>query len=251
MFLAMALFSAARADASPLDDARRSYEQAMSVTEASARRAAFARAEAALAQAVVADPDRPELLTDWGNAALGAGNLGTATLAYRRALAIDSGNARATRNLAWLRSRQPDILRPRAGGAADALFFFNEWPRGRRLLAGAIAFAVAMLLLVPWGAWTQQRRRGLRVIALVPGAMWIALTASIVFEDRRLNDAVIVDATVLRAADSAGAPAALAQPLGTGTEVTVLERRNDWTRVRIASGTAGWVPSGTLLRIAS
>lgn len=248
--LICALGSAGRADAALLDDARRSYEQAMVVTEASARRTAFARAEAALAQAVLADPDRPELLTDWGNAALGAGNLGTATLAYRRALAIDRGNARAERNLAWLRSRQPDILRPRAGGAADALFFFNDWPRGRRLLVGALAFAAAVLLLVPWGSWTQQRRRGLRVIALVPAAMWIALTASVAFEDRRLDDAVVIDATVLRAADSAGAPAALGQPLATGTEVTVLERRDGWTRVRIANGTAGWVPSGTVQRIA-
>lgn len=149
-----------------------------------------------------------------------------------------------------MRSRQPDILRPRAGGAADALLFFNDWPRGRRLVAGGIAFAAAILLLVPWGAWTHQRRRGLRVIALVPAAMWIALTASVALEDRRLDDAVVMDATVLRAADSAGAPAALVQPLPTGAEVTVLERRDAWTRVRIASGTAGWVPSGTVQRIA-
>lgn len=246
----VALVAPARTTAAPIDDARRNYEQAMAITEASARKAAFARAQAGLAQAALADSDRPELLTDWGNAALGAGDLGTATLAYRRALAIDSSNARAGRNLAWLRSRQPDILRPRAGGAADALLFFNDWPRGRRLVAGGIAFAAAILLLVPWGAWTHQRRRGLRVIALVPAAMWIALTASVALEDRRLDDAVVMDATVLRAADSAGAPAALVQPLPTGAEVTVLERRDAWTRVRIASGTAGWVPSGTVQRIA-
>lgn len=233
-----------------LDDARRSYERAMAITQASARKAAFLRAEAALADAVRSNPDRPELLADWGNAALAAGDVGNATLAYRRSLAIDSGNARARRNLAWLRSRQPDVLRPGTSGAADALLFFNDWPRGRRLLGGAVAFAIVVLLLAPWGSWTYRRRRGLRVIALVPAAVWVALTASALLEDRRPDDAVVMDATVLRAADSAGAPAALAQTLPTGTEVMVLERRDAWTRVRIANGTAGWVPSGTVQRIA-
>jgi len=34
-----------------------------------------------------------------------------------------------------------------------------------------------------------------------------------------------------------------------GHQVTVLERRDAWTRVRIASGAAGWVPSGTIQHI--
>src|SRR6185503_20372628 len=108
---------------------RMHYEQAMSVTEPTARKAAFARAPVALGEAARAHPDRPELLADWGNAALGAGDVATATLAYRRALAIDGGNLRARHNLAWLRSRQPDAFRPAAAGAADALLFFHTWPR--------------------------------------------------------------------------------------------------------------------------
>jgi hypothetical protein len=33
-------------------------------------------------------------------------------------------------------------------------------------------------------------------------------------------------------------------------EVTVLERRAAWTRVRLAGGMAGWVPTGAVERIA-
>lgn len=242
----VALMGASRVEASTLETARRTYEQAMAVPQATARKSAFARAQAALGEVARTTPDRPELLADWGNAALGAGDLGTATLAYRRALALDSGNLRARRNLAWLRSRQPEVLRPNTGGAADALFFFNDWPRGTRLIAGAAAFAICVLLLVPW---TPRRRRGLLVLALLPAAAWIALTASVLLEDPRSNDAVVMDPTTLRAADSPGAPAALAQPLVVGAEVTILEHRDTWTRVRIANGTAGWVPSGTVRRI--
>jgi hypothetical protein len=234
--------------ASALDDGRAAYQEAMQLTtNATARKAAFARAAKAFGEAVHAIPDHPEFLTDWGNAALGAGDVATATLAYRRALAIDGGNPRARHNLAWLRGRQPDMFRPAAGGATDTLLFFHAWPRARKLIVGSAAFAVAILLLVPWSG---RRRRGFSGLALVPLAVWLAMLASVVFEDRRPDDAVVMDAVVLRAADSAGAPAALSQPLPRGVEVTLLERRDAWTKIRLAAGTAGWVPAGAVERIA-
>jgi hypothetical protein len=214
---------------------------------ATARKAAFARAATAFGEAVRATPDRPELLADWGNAALGAGDIATATLAYRRALAIDGGNPRARHNLAWLRGRQPEAFRPAAGGATDTLLFFHPWPRARKLIVGSFAFAIAMLLLVPWSG---RRRRGFAGLALLPLAVWLAMLASVVFEDRHPDDAVVMDDVVLRAADSAGAPAALSQPLPRGIEVTVIERRDAWTKVRLAGGMAGWVPAGAVERIA-
>jgi hypothetical protein len=230
-----------------LDTGRTAYQEAMSTADATARKAAFARAATALGDAAQSMPDRPELLTDWGNAALAAGDVGTATLAYRRALALDAGNPRAQRNLAWARSRQSDALRPVADdSAANALFFFHQWPQSRRLVVGGVAFAFAILLLVPW---TGRRRRGLTGVAVLPAAIWLAMLVSVLAEDRRMDDAVVMDSVVLRAADSAGAPAALSQPLPRGTEVTLVERRDSWAKVRLASGTAGWVPDGAVARI--
>jgi len=231
-----------------LDDGRAAYQEAMQLTgNATARKAAFMRAEAGFGEAVRAMPDRPELLTDWGNAALGAGDVATATLAYRRALALDGGNPRARHNLAWLRGHTADTFRPPSGGATDTLLFFHAWPRARKLLVGSAAFAIAILLLVPWSG---RRRRGFAGLALLPLAVWVAMIASVVFEDHHPDDAVVMDDVVLRAADSAGAPAALSQPLPRGAEVTVLERRDAWTKVRLTGGTAGWVPAGAVERIA-
>jgi hypothetical protein len=219
----------------------------MTVTDPTGRKAAFARAAVALGEATRAHPDRPELLADWGNAALGAGDVATATLAYRRALAIDGGNARARRNLAWLRGRQGELFRPATTeGATEALLFFHAWPRARRLLVGAAAFAAAVLLIVPWSG---RRRRGLTAAAVLPLAVWIAMLASVLLEDRHEDDAVVMDAVVMRAADSAGAPAALTQPVPRGAEVSILEQRGDWARIRIASGTEGWIPSGAALAV--
>ena len=238
--------SAASADAA-LSDGRAAYQEAMGTSDASVRKAAFARAASALSEAARAYPDRPELLTDWGNAALGAGDIGTATLAYRRALAIDGSTPRALRNLAWLRSRQADALRPGGGTATDALLFFHHWPWTRRVLVGSIAFAACLLLLVPWGG---RRRRGLAGLAALPAVIWLAMLASIVLEDRRTSDAIVMDAVILRAADSMGAPAAYSTQLPRGTEVTLVERRDTWARIKIANGTAGWVPEGAVERVA-
>ena len=238
-----------RTTASPgaLDDGRAAYQEAMALDgNASARKAAFARAAVALGEAARAHPDRPELLTDWGNAALAGGDIATATLAYRRALAIDASTARARHNLAWLRNRQGEAFRPSTGGAADTLFFFHAWPRTRKLLVGAAAFAAAILLFVPWGG---RRRRGLVGLSVIPLAVWLAMSASALVEDDHANDAIVMDDVVLRAADSMGAPPALATPLPRGVEITLLERRDAWIRVRIANGTSGWVPSGAIEKI--
>jgi len=247
--------SATRASAAPpppapagsaLETGREAYQQALGVTDASARKAAFTRAAVALGEAAQITPDRPELLADWGNAALGAGDVGSATLAYRRALALDPGNARAKQNLGWLRNRETPTLRPASGGAADTLFFFRDWSRGRRLVVGGFAFAIAVLLVVPWSG---RRRRGLGLLAILPAIVWLAMVLSVVLEDRHTDDAVVMDAVVLRAADSAGAPAALGTPLPRGTEVTIVETRDTWAKLRIANGTLGWVPAGAIQRI--
>ncbi len=237
------------ARAASLDDGRAAYQEAMELTtNATARKAAFARAEIALGEAAHRTPDRPELLADWGNAALGAGDVATAVLAYRRALALDAANLRARQNLAWLRGRQPAVFHPVIrSGATDTLLFFHHWPGARKMIVGAAAFAVAILMLVPW---TGRRRRALTGLSVIPFAVWIAMIASVVLEDRHADDAVVMDDVVMRAADSAGAPAALSQPLPRGTEVTLLERRDAWTRIRVANGTSGWVPGGAVERIA-
>ena len=243
---------AAGAAAAPglVDEGRLAYQQAMAAVQPGARQAAFARAAAAFAAAAQARPDSVELLTDWGNAALGAGDFGAATLAFRRALAIDGDHARASKNLAWLRGRLPDNLQPRAAGATSRLLFFRAaWTRTTKLVVGAAAFAIAMLLLVPW------TRRGrhpaqvpLAVAALLACAM---MNVSVVIDGGAGADGVVMQAQPLRSADAAGAPVASAAPLPAGAEVTILERRTGWTKVRTAGGQAGWLPEVAVAPVSS
>jgi hypothetical protein len=161
-------------------------------------------------------------------------------------LAIDAADSRARLNLAWLRSRMPEDLRSLPGSATETLFFFHgSWSRDRRLIVGAAAFALAIVLLVPW----RGRRRLWASLAIVPAMVWVAMSASLVLEDQQPNDAVLMRSLLLRVADSAGAPPKRANPLPAGIEISIVEQRGDWTRVQLPNRATGWLPVGAIERV--
>ena len=60
----------------------------------------------------------------------------------------------------------------------------------------------------------------------------------------------MLDEVTLRSVDSSGAAPAFGQPLPAGTEVTVVETRDAWVRVRLADGTAGWLAANVVEPVA-
>ncbi len=230
------------------EQARAIYNQALAEQDRAARTRGFARAERMYRQLVAMHPNRPALLTDWGNAALGAQDLGRATLAYRRALELDPSLTRAERNLTWVRERGPSWLpRPRDRGALESLLFWNRFLSvPARHVVAALAFAAALMLLAPWG----RGRRVLVPVAIIPALIWLLMLASIFYQRDASRDAVVLtDGLRLRAADSVGAPMALPDPLPAGAEVVVEETRGAWARVVLADGSAGWLASSGLGRV--
>jgi hypothetical protein len=97
---AVAPVSTPAASSTTLDAARTAYQEALSQSAREARTAGFARSERMFRELVERTPDNPELVTDWGNAALGAQEFGRATLAYRRAMAQSLLGARSPARLA-------------------------------------------------------------------------------------------------------------------------------------------------------
>ena len=249
---AAAMPSWANADSkSKLADASASYAEALATSERGARTRTFEATERMYRSLVEEMPGHPELLSDWGNAALGAGDLGTAALAYRRALDVDQGLERAQKNLDWVRQQMPEHLVPNSdAGAVDSLFFWHrDWSLATRHLVAAVAFAMFVLLVTPWGL----RYQGiLRRVAVLPLLLFVATLGSALLEPSDSNAAVIVDdGKTLYSADSLGAPAAMSAPTRGGLEVTLRERRGSWTKVRLADGTTGWLKSDSVVAIAS
>ena len=244
--LALVASIPASAQAGSLDGARAAYREALDETDRLLRVRLFAKAERALRPLAATHPRASALQVDWGNAALGAQDAGRAVLAYRRALRLAPGNARARANLAWLRDQQPVWLpRPASAGAIDSLLFWRErFTPAQLLLAGAVAFAGAALLLAPWSPRQPRWRRSAGAVLLLA---WMAATASALFTDDH-DDALVVvtDGAVLRTADSLGAAPAFANPLPAGTELGRIESRQAWLRVALADGTVGWLPAASV-----
>jgi hypothetical protein len=246
----------ARAEGSSPDQevasARAAYQLALGQEERSARRREFSEAERRFRDLASAHPGYPELLTDWGNAALGAGELGWAALAYRRALLLAPGSTRAQRNLTWVRERLPAWANaPPTGGALTSLFFWQRAVSPALLqLIAALCFAIGVLLCIPWSS--RGRTALLRRVALAPLLLWLALlTSSFVGRDTAADGVITGDGQVLRSADSVGAAPAFSDPLPAGAEVEVRETRGDWSRVLLANGVEGWVRGSGVERVAA
>ncbi len=223
-----------------LKQTRALYQSALSEPNRDERRNRFAEVENTLRELVSAHPNRPLLLSDWGNAALLAQEPGRAVLAYRRALRLDPTLLRAHRNLAFLRDRLPDWLpRARSGGALDSILILNQWlPSPQRQVGLAASVFLAVALLLPWSA---RRLRLLRMGAVLPLLAIAAFGLSLLGERDVAGDAVVVYSAPLRSADSLGAPPALGHPLPAGAEVSISEIRGDFTRVTLFDGQVGWI----------
>jgi len=234
-------------------EARQLYDRALGKSDRRERVAAFTEAESKFRALNEGSPGRPELLADWGNAALGARDFGTAALAYRRALALDPGLHRAKANLSWLRKNGPAKHAASADtGAADALFFWHKnLSNAQKHLVAALAFALFVLAMTPFSD-SPSRRRRLRRLGLVPAVVAIAMFASIAATDPVTDDVVVLDpSAVLRSADNLGAPPVRALPLGAGAEAEAIDQRDEWVRVRVTDGTTGWLQRRSLAFVAN
>jgi len=241
-----------------LDDAVQEYSAALDSTDRDQRLDKFRRAELLFARLVDGDRDNPtdgihnaDLYVNLGNAAMGAKRLGPAILAYRRALRIDPDHHRAQQNLAHARTLLPDwVPRPEEGGLLDNFFAWGGSLSLRefRTLAG-VAFLLMTALIAAAIRWSQPM---LRNLAVIPGLVWLLLLGAIMFLffNNHDGEAVLtVSEVVARSADSSGASPRFPQPLPSGTEVQVLETRDEWTRVRLFDGRDAWLPRSALEQV--
>jgi hypothetical protein len=234
------------------EEALLTYSAAQDDPQRDRRTAAFARAEQLFAALALEVPDSAALQTNLGNAALQAQHLGVAVLSYKRALRLDATHAKAERNLQHARRLLPSwVPRPAPTGATDSLFFWHtRLARSTRASAAALSFALAGATL---GAGLFSRQRGIRNVALVPGALCLALATSLAVEGRGdvgAEAVLLADESIARASDSAFAPGALAEPLPGGTELRVIEERGSWVKARLANGRDVWLRASGVAMVA-
>ena len=218
----------------------------------------FRRAELLFARIIDGESSKPsssnggiqnaDIFVNLGNAAMGAERLGPAILAYRRALALDPDHHRARQNLDYARTLLPDwVPKPERSSFLDTFFAWGRnWTAEETKVFAAIAFLFVAILVAASIRWRQTM---LRNLAIMPALLWLSLLGLMLLKssDNAANGAVvIVPEVTARSADSTGAPPRLPQPLPSGTEVQVIEKRDRWIRVRLVDSRDAWLPDSAL-----
>ncbi|MBF0422116.1 MAG: hypothetical protein HQL73_03910 [Magnetococcales bacterium] len=206
----------------------------------------FRQAERLFAGLVSELGGHADLYANLGVAALQGGHIGSAILAFRRALLLDPSHQRSRTNLHYARSLLPSwVPRPVEEGRWDR--FLSWWHLSSELERQA---TMAVVFLVAAAAITMAVRFGsmlARYLAIVIMFLWIALVSQKFLVQEGHEEAVIVqEETVARAADSVNAPISFVQPLPAGTEVRILEKREAWVRIALGNGRHVWVRSSAV-----
>lgn len=244
LLLAVIVFPVYAEPRDMLGEAIAEYQGALNEPDGELRTERFQRARRRFTQVLNDESVKnAQLYTNLANAALQSEDLGESILAYRRALAIEPGHGQARQNLDYARALLPGwVTRPGGDTLLDTFFFWHQvLSQSCRDLIGSVAFAVAGLLFAIAVRW---RRNWARNIGILVGVVWVALMTLSMWDRWSVGDeevVVTVPQVIARAADSIGAPARFAEPLPAGTEAGVLERRDDWLRIRLANHHDAWV----------
>ncbi len=217
------------------------------------------------------------LLYNIGNTYLRLGDVGRAILHYREAQRFIPSDPNLRQSLRHARSLRRDRIDTDAAGSVLRLLFFwhHAWPLQLRVtlflaaanllwflaLLSALGGVLGTVTALPkplarvreWLAATGTGRYLRRRVAaaLLAGAGVVAAAAGGSVATELLSPgpeaAVIVASEVTaRRGDSDAYEPSFVTPLHSGTELLVLEERNDWFHVRLADSRRAWLPAHAL-----
>ncbi len=243
--------------ASILTRAESSYDRGIAQlpSEPAAAKGAFSEAAAAYRElAEVRGIRNARLLANLGNAYLLAGDTGRAVLSYRRAERLDPSDALVRAGLELVRSRvgtsvNPVTTFPSSGWLAE---MHRVIAPGALLRIGIAAWvfgwlALALATVRPGVGRTRQSA----VAAIVVGAACIGFVIADIAVQRASTESVLIEDGVIGHNGPGGATygATFDKPMAAGVELTIVEQRGEWMRVRLEDGRETWVPSSSVERV--
>ena len=227
-------------------------------------RAALLRYEAA---AAALGGGNGYLLYNIGNAYFHLGDIGRAVLHYREAQQYIPADPNLQQSLRHARSLRRDRIEPTATGGVVRLLFFWHFTlplRARMSLLLAAWNLLWLLALLPalatlgerfrrlrerlhtWPAWQQVRRPAAAAVVAGGAVVAVAMGGSVAVElvDSQAAGAVVVAPEVVaRRGDGAAYEPSFESALHAGTELMVIERRDEWYHVTLADGRRAWLPA--------
>jgi len=184
------------------------------------------------------------------NAYLLMGDVGRAILNYRRAERFGSDNPELMGNLGFARSKRIDQVPVKTQKRVLQTLFFWHYDfaaRTRFILAGV--FWAVMCVAGSCRLWLRVARRFLSWLIIVGLVGTACLSVSVwldVQHSRNNTEGVIVAKKVVaRQGDGLNYPGSFREPLHSGTEFGLSEKRGDWLKIELSNGDQAWIPANS------
>jgi Uncharacterized protein conserved in bacteria len=193
------------------------------------------------------------LLFNIGNTYFKMKNYPMAILNYEKALKLDPTNKEIKQNLAIANALITDKIEPMP------VFFLTKWWRniGNQLSANGWASASLKLfglLLVLLFVYFTARTRGVRKVSFFTSILVIILfVCSIIFAYQKYqyfnehNEAIVMTPTITVKSSPSSSGVDLFV-LHEGTKVEIMDKADNWDKIKIADGSVGWMPSSASIK---
>lgn len=193
------------------------------------------------------------LLYNIGNTYFKMRNYPMAILYYEKALKLDPTNKEIKQNLAIANALITDKIEPMP------VFFLTKWWRniGNQLSANGWADASLKLfglLLILLFVYFTARTRGVRKASFFTSILVIILfVCSLIFAYQKhqylneQNEAIVMTPTITVKSSPSSSGVDLFV-LHEGTKVEIMDKADNWDKVKIADGSVGWMPSSASIK---
>jgi hypothetical protein len=195
-----------------------------------------------------------KIFYDIGNARFRLGDVGRAILNYRRARLYMPNDLNLNQNLEYAKSKRVDkVVLKEEAMILRILFFWHFDLSAETKLALFTLFFVAVFVCA--GLLLFFRRTGLKVGLFIGMGLAAILLVSLVVDlasDASQSQGVIVaDQVIARKGDSDAYSPSFEDPLHSGTEFALAEKRGDWWNIELPDGTRCWIPAsdGELIKL--
>jgi tetratricopeptide (TPR) repeat protein len=179
------------------------------------------------------------------NAYLLKQDIGRAILNYRRAERLDNSNADIQKNLAFAESRRLDhVAEKTQGRVLKTLFFWHyDFSLKTRFILTIIFFAVSCVFVTLF-IWFG-RNALFTTLLVVFGIFLICFLCSVIwetnFQSSGIHGVITADEIVARQGDAVSYPASFKDPLHSGTDFILLEKRTGWLHIKLYDDSDGWI----------
>jgi len=199
-----------------------------------------------------------KLYFNLGNAYFLKEDIGRAILNYRRAERLDKADTpfrdtlrrNIQKNLAFARSRRIDTVEVKTEERImETLFFWHyDFSIKTKFMVTCICFAIICIsaTVMLW----RGKSAPLVATAVICGLLTASFLASVILETRsRANTicgVITAQQVIARQGDGLNYPESFKDPLHTGTEFNLLERRSGWFHIILSDDSDGWIPDNTV-----